>query len=149
MPPAPSSSTPTIASCLLRYDENGGFWATPGGSLEDGENHATAPLRELSEEPGIDEKAVELGAQLAERDKDHLVGGRHVRQVEKCFLTRVSATNVDPNRASQPDNTREHRWWTLAELRTTAETVYPLGLAELLSGVLVHGAPLHPVVLAG
>jgi 8-oxo-dGTP pyrophosphatase MutT (NUDIX family) len=46
---------------LLRYDEEGGFWATPGGSLEDGEDHATATLRELSEELGIDEKAVELG----------------------------------------------------------------------------------------
>ncbi|MFJ8948365.1 NUDIX domain-containing protein [Streptomyces sp. NPDC102395] len=31
----------------MRYDENGGFWATPGGSLEDGEDHATATLREL------------------------------------------------------------------------------------------------------
>ncbi|MFD3381967.1 NUDIX domain-containing protein [Streptomyces sp. NPDC058697] len=41
---------------LLRYDENGGFWATPGGSLEDGEDYATATLRELHEELGIDEK---------------------------------------------------------------------------------------------
>ncbi|WP_217239254.1 NUDIX hydrolase [Streptomyces sp. AC555_RSS877] len=134
---------------LLRYDENGGFWATPGGSLEDGEDHATATLRELSEELGIDEKTVDLGAQLAERSKDHLVGGREVRQVEKYFLTRVSAADVDPARVSQPDNIREHRWWTLAELRATAETVYPLGLADLLTGVLAHGAPMHPVVLAG
>ncbi|WP_051818347.1 NUDIX domain-containing protein [Streptomyces flaveus] len=95
---------------LLRYDENGGFWATPGGSLEDGEDHTTATLRELSEELGIDKKAVELGAQLAERSRVHLVGDREVRQVEKYFLTRISATDVDPARASQPDNIREHRW---------------------------------------
>ncbi|MGW2650006.1 NUDIX domain-containing protein [Streptomyces sp. NPDC001393] len=37
---------------LLR--EEGGFWATPGGSLEDAEDYATATLRELSEELGID-----------------------------------------------------------------------------------------------
>ncbi|MFI1445398.1 NUDIX hydrolase [Streptomyces fructofermentans] len=126
---------------LLRYDENGGFWATPGGSLEDGEDHATATLRELSEELGIDEKAVELGAQLAERSKDHLVGGREVRQVEKYFLTRVCAADVDPARASQPDNIREHRWWTLAELRATAQTVYPRDLADLLTGVQTRSAP--------
>ncbi|GGX93907.1 NUDIX domain-containing protein [Streptomyces fructofermentans] len=94
---------------LLRYDENGGFWATPGGSLEDGEDHSTATLRELSEELGIDEKAVELGAQLAERSKDHLVGGREVRQVEKYFLTRVCAADVDPARASRPDNRNARR----------------------------------------
>ncbi|MFF0000499.1 NUDIX hydrolase [Streptomyces avermitilis] len=134
---------------LLRCDENGGFWATPGGSLEDGEDHATATLRELREELGIDEKAVELGAQLAERSKDHLVGGREVRQVEKYFLTRVSAAALDPARASQPDNIREHRWWTLAERRAKPETVCPLGLADLVTGVLAHGAPMRPVVLAG
>ncbi|MGW4788592.1 NUDIX hydrolase [Streptomyces sp. NPDC004230] len=133
---------------LLRYDENGGFWATPGGSLEDGEDHATATLRELREELGIDETAVELGAQLAERSKDHLVGGREVRQVERYFLTRAAAAAVDPAGATQPDNIREHRWWTLADLRTTTETVYPLGLANLVSEVLKHGAPARPVVLA-
>ncbi|MEW2467941.1 NUDIX domain-containing protein [Streptomyces sp. NPDC046994] len=133
---------------LLRYDENGGFWATPGGSLEDGEDHATAVLRELREELGIDEEAVELGAQLAERSKDHLVGGREVRQVEKYFLTRTPAASVDPAGATQPDNIREHRWWTLADLRTTTDTVYPLGLADLVTEVLEHGAPVRPVVLA-
>ncbi|MEU5338365.1 NUDIX domain-containing protein [Streptomyces asoensis] len=134
---------------LLRYEEEGGFWATPGGSLEGAEDYATATLRELSEELGIDEKAVELGAHIAERSKDHRVGDRQVRQVEKYFLTRVSAADVDPARASQPDSIREHRWWTVAELRATAETVYPLGLADLVTGVLAHGAPVRPVVLAG
>jgi ADP-ribose pyrophosphatase YjhB (NUDIX family) len=134
---------------LLRYDENGGFWATPGGSLEAGEDHPKATLRELREELGIDEHAVELGAQLAERSKDHLVGGREVRQVEKYFLARVSAADVDPARASHPDNIREYRWWPVAELRGTGETVYPLGLADLVAGVLEHGAPVRPVELSG
>jgi ADP-ribose pyrophosphatase YjhB (NUDIX family) len=81
-----------------------GFWAAPGGSLEDGEGHATATLRELHEELGIDETTIEPGAQLAERTKGHLVGGRPVRQVEKYFLTRVAATAVDPAQATRPDN---------------------------------------------
>ena len=132
---------------LLRYDENGGFWATPGGSLEEGEDHATATLRELGEELGVDEKAVELGPQLAERTKDHLVGGREVRQVELYFLTRVSAADIDPARATQPDNIREHRWWTLTELRTAQETVYPVGLADLVAAVAAGRTPHQPVVL--
>ncbi|MFI6990377.1 NUDIX domain-containing protein [Nonomuraea wenchangensis] len=36
---------------LLRCEENGGFWATPGGSLDNGEDHTTALRRELREEP--------------------------------------------------------------------------------------------------
>ncbi|MFD9190174.1 NUDIX domain-containing protein [Streptomyces phaeochromogenes] len=57
---------------LLRSDENHDFWATPGGALEIGEDWATATLCELHEELGIDEKPVDLGAQLAARSKDHL-----------------------------------------------------------------------------
>jgi 8-oxo-dGTP pyrophosphatase MutT (NUDIX family) len=132
---------------LLRYDENHGFWATPGGSLEPGEDDTTATLRELREELGIDRQAVELGAQLAERSKDHLVGGRQVRQVEKYFLARTSAASVDPAGATQPDNIREFRWWTLADLQATTETVYPVGLADLVEAVVEGHTPERPVLL--
>lgn len=136
---------------LLRYDENRGFWATPGGSLEDADqgDHAAAVLREMGEELGVDQEAIELGNQLAERSKEHLVGGHQVRQVEKYFLVRIPAAAIDPARASQPDNIREHRWWTLTELTGTAEIVYPIGLADLVAGVLEHGTPVRPVVLEG
>ncbi|MER5876163.1 NUDIX domain-containing protein [Streptomyces sp. NPDC001910] len=134
---------------LLRYDENGGFWATPGGSLEEGETYAIATYRELREELGVDKEAVELGPQLAERSKDHLVGGREVRQVERYFLARVTDSDVDPSRATQPDNIREYRWWTPAELRSTRETVYPVGLADLVTAVTEGRTPDKPVVLGG
>ncbi|WP_093632392.1 NUDIX hydrolase [Streptomyces sp. 3213.3] len=132
---------------LLRYDENGGFWATPGGSLKPGEDDTTATLRELREELGIDEQAVDLGVQLAERSKDHMVGGRPVRQVEKYFLARVGAAAIDPARATQPDNIRETRWWTVTYLRRTNETVYPVSLAELVDRVRTGRIPEHPVAL--
>jgi 8-oxo-dGTP pyrophosphatase MutT (NUDIX family) len=130
---------------LLHYAENGGFWTTPGGSLEPGEDYPAAVLRELHEEVGAEK--VDLGDQIAERVQEHPVAGRHVRQVEKYFLVRASADGLDPSRATQPDTIRSSRWWTLAELRSTTETVYPLGLAELLAGILTHGAPRPPVIL--
>ncbi|MFF3877423.1 NUDIX domain-containing protein [Streptomyces sp. NPDC001978] len=92
-------------------------------------------VRELGEELGIDETAIELGVQLAKRSADHLVGGREVRQVERYFLARVSLDDVNPARATQPDNIREHRWWTEDELRSTRDTVYPQGLADLVAAV--------------
>ncbi|MGW7610480.1 hypothetical protein ACWGKW_25000 [Streptomyces sp. NPDC054766] len=87
-----------------------------------------------------------LGPLLAERDQQHHVGGQLVRQVERYYLARVDA--VDPAAATQPDQIRERRWWTTAELHNTTKTVYPLGLADLLTG-LAHGAPVRPVVLTG
>jgi ADP-ribose pyrophosphatase YjhB (NUDIX family) len=72
---------------LLRYDENGGFWANPGGSLEPGETYRQAVIRELREELGV--QHVTLGPHLATRAKDHPVVGRDVRQVERYYLARV------------------------------------------------------------
>lgn len=134
---------------LLRYDENGGFWATPGGSLKEGETHAVVTFRVLREELGVDEMAVELGPQLAERSQDHFVGGREVRQVERYFLARLQDADVHPSRATQPDNIREYRWWIPAELHPTRETVYPVGLADLVTAVAEGRTPDKPVVLAG
>ncbi len=101
----------------------------------------------MQEEFGIDEQAVVLGVQLAERSMGHLVGGHQVRQVEKCFLGRVDAAAVDPAWATQSDNIRESRWWTVPDLRRTKETVYPEGLAGLVARVRDGRIPLHPVVL--
>lgn len=130
---------------LLRYDENGGFWATPGGSLEPGEDHQQAVIRELREELGVGD--VELGPHLATRTKDHQVAGRDVRQAERYYLARVRPENVQPQSAANPDNIREWRWWSLAELTATSQTVYPAGLTELLRGVLASGAPPAPLML--
>ncbi|SDG66692.1 ADP-ribose pyrophosphatase YjhB, NUDIX family [Sinosporangium album] len=132
---------------LLRYEENGGFWATPGGSLDSGEDHITALLRELREELGVEEGEVHLGGQIAERSTEHEVGGQDVRQVERYYLARFAADDIDPDRATQPDDIQARRWWTLAELRSTSETIYPLGLSDLVAEILTAGAPQRPVLL--
>ena len=130
---------------LLRYDENGGFWATPGGSLEPGETHRQAVIRELREELGV--QHVDLGPHLATRIKDHQVAGRDVRQAEQYYLARVRPENVDPQSAASPDNIREWRWWSLAELAATSQAVYPAELTELLRGILASGPPPAPLTL--
>jgi 8-oxo-dGTP pyrophosphatase MutT (NUDIX family) len=132
---------------LLHYAENGGFWATPGGSLHGDEDHPSAARRELNEELGVAEEDVQLSAQLAERSQNHAVAGREVHQIEQYFLAHLTPADIDPAGATQTDNIRAHRWWTLNELRTTHETVYPIGLADLITNFLERGMPDQPVIL--
>ncbi|MFG3266333.1 NUDIX hydrolase [Streptomyces bobili] len=102
----------------------------------------------MGAELSVDEKAVGLGPQLSERSKNHLVGCHEVRHVEKYFLIRIAADDVDPTRATQPDNIREHPWWTIAELRVTDETVYSESLADLAVAVTEGRVPKRPIVLS-
>ncbi|MFE7113318.1 NUDIX domain-containing protein [Streptomyces sp. NPDC057575] len=117
----------------------------PGGSLEPGEDHPMAILRELSEELGAEN--VVVTSQIAERSKEHPVGGRQVRQVEKYFFVHVAPADIDLARANQTDRIQTIRWWALNELRSTGQTVYPLGLVDLIADVLTEGASERHVVL--
>lgn len=130
---------------LLRYDENGGFWATPGGSLDLNETHESAAQRELHEELGIDD--ITLGPQLAIRAKEHLVGGRLVRQVERYYVTRIDAADLDPTLATQPDNIRAWKWWSSPDLANSQETIHPAKLSNLIADYLALGAPETPIEL--
>ncbi|MCT9113172.1 NUDIX hydrolase [Streptomyces mirabilis] len=132
---------------LLRYEENGGFWAVPGGSLEPGETHLDAAHRELHEELGVID--MKVGPELAVRTKDHPVGGETARQVEKYFVAVVDPETVNPAQASQPDDIRAWQWWSLHEMQETAQTIYPLGLADLITDHLRNGPPATPLELAG
>lgn len=105
---------------LLRYDENGGFWATRAGHLNR-RDPRQAVIRELREELGV--RHVDFGPHLATRTKDHQVAGREVRQAEQYYLARVRPENVHPQSAANPDNIQEWRWWSLAELTATSQTV--------------------------
>ncbi|WP_083982802.1 NUDIX hydrolase [Actinomadura hibisca] len=118
---------------LVHIAEADGFWATPGGSLEDGEDHHTALRRELAEELGLRPDAFQIGDLIATRSSDHLVAQQPVRQVEHYYLVRLTSMSFDTGDATQPDNIVGYRWWTTAELRHTDEVVYPHGLAELLA----------------
>ncbi|GAB3454213.1 hypothetical protein GCM10027436_55640 [Actinophytocola sediminis] len=132
---------------LVHYDENGGFWATPGGRVEDGEDHRTGLRRELAEELGIDNAHIDLRDQVAERSQEHQVGDQVVRQVERYFLAYLAPDDINPAHATQPDTIRAVRWWTLSELADTTETIYPLGLADLVTNIQTIGTPKTPFVL--
>ena len=56
----------------------------------------------------------------------------------------IDVSGMEPLELGHHDG---HHWWTLDELRTTAETVYPWGLVGLLTDLLAGRAPVEPVEL--
>lgn len=121
---------------LLRYDEPppaGRHWATPGGGLCPGETYAEAASRELAEETGW--HGIPLLGEIHEHLRTVWHEGRPRLQHERHFLARTGHVRRelgDVGAMHASDGIAGWRWWTLAELDTTAELVWPRELAALI-----------------
>ncbi len=110
------------------------WWFTPGGGLDDGETPAEGAARELFEETGLRVAPADLGEPVWHQVTRFSYNDRQYRQDQEYYFFRVPEWQVD-TAGFDPEERRtidDHRWWTIAELESTAETIYPLELADLL-----------------
>ena len=111
------------------------FWVTPGGEIESGEEPRVAAERELLEEVGLVLPLV--GPVLEDSGSTYTHLGETVRNADVYFAAvcergapKLAGVTADEIRLMQ-----EARWWTLAELQTTQERVFPAALGEIAARV--------------
>ena len=114
--------------------EAGTWWFPPGGAVEPGESVADSAQRELREETGLDVQ--DLGPIVLQRQVEYEFERVHYSQYEAYFLVRCNHSDIS-NSGWTPGERQvveAHRWWSLDDLRATAEIVYPVGLVASLEG---------------
>jgi 8-oxo-dGTP pyrophosphatase MutT (NUDIX family) len=129
--------------------ERGGCWVTPGGGVDAGEPVAAAAARELYEETGLAVRPDALGPRVAETGGYADLGWATGMFRDDFYFHRVDSHDVDTSRQEDYETKHMlgHRWWTVEELASTTEPVYPLGLVPLLTDLLAGRIPDRPVRL--
>ena len=124
------------------------IWITPGGGLEPGESFEAAAVREIREEVG--HSAAVLGPCIWLRNHEFTFREVRVRQTERFFLARCEPFEVDESGLDELELevVKDHRWWTLDEIRAAREVVFaPRDLAELLEPLLRGVLPDQPLAV--
>ena len=122
------------AVLLFQYEDDGRrWWATPGGALDGDETFEEAAIREAAEELAIAARGL---LPLWRRTVEFSFRGIPLRQEEQYFLLAIPSSEVAPGERVREAHVHEGiiatRWWSLEEIESTPEQIFPEDLARRL-----------------
>lgn len=111
------------------------FWLTPGGKVESFENYEQALVREIKEEVGFTD--IQVDRVLFSDERVDTWDQFPLRLFNRYYLVRSHEVNFSTQYLM--DYEREvvlgYKWWSLEDLLTTNEVVYPHNLAKELEAL--------------
>ena len=112
------------------------WWFPVGGGLENGETAQDAAIRETREETGL--IISDPGPIVFTRRFTWDFEGEEYDQEEWFFLVHTSTFEPSSSEWTNTESAtiRGHRWWSIDELRATAEVVFPEDLPDQLERLL-------------
>lgn len=124
------------------------YWVTIGGESEPGEDIATTAMREVLEETGI--ANVRIGPPVWTTEHVLCVHGKNRLMQETFFLARTGTTDLNPDGWTELERqvVHEMRWWSLADLQATSDTIFPTSLVQHLPALLTGDIPASPIAIA-
>lgn len=122
-------------------------WATAGGGIDPGETVEEAAKREILEETGI--SGVTFGPIVWESEDLLHLPDRKVLLAEQFIVGYAPVETIDPSGWTEQERAEisGQRWWELADIRTTGEKLYPIGLGEFLGPILEGRFPAERLTL--
>lgn len=125
------------------------FWCTIGGGIERNETIEQAALREILEETGIEETAIELGPIVWHNKIDLVLKGKLTQFDELYIVAKTHIYDVALLKPTQDEQAvvKKLQWFTLEDIKRSTEIIFPNTLAEFLPDILLGNYPMKPIAI--